>query len=70
MPAELGGRRLLSGPIGLQGPHVLPALEGGGIRAVDLAHALPHLADGFIFVRFHPFAHIALHGPEVADPVY
>src|SRR5690348_6923906 len=40
----------------LHSAHVLRAFEGAGIRTPQLAHAAPHLGNGFIFVFFHPVA--------------
>ena len=54
--------------IGLQRAHVLGTFERARIGTIFLAHAAFELLDRFVFVFFHPFAHLAFDHANVFDP--
>ena len=39
--------------------HILSSFEACWVSATNLTHAALHLADGFVFMHFHPIAQTA-----------
>ena len=60
---------VLDWPVAGDRPHVLGALEGGRVGAMNLAHTAAHLLHRLVFVLFHPADHfllnLAYHGNTV-----